>query len=39
MWFNITLHCQSDLYVIIGQLECALLQLTKTFDELPNAIQ
>jgi hypothetical protein len=39
MWFNITIHAQSDLFTTIRQLEFALLRLIQQLDELTNAIQ
>ena len=39
MWLNVTLHSQSDLYMIIRQLEFALLRLIQQIDQLFGAMQ
>jgi hypothetical protein len=39
MWFNISIHAQSDLFTTIRQLEFAWLRLIQQLDELTNAIQ
>jgi len=39
MWLNISFFGQSELHTAIRQLEFALLQLTKRFDEVTNAVQ
>ena len=39
MWLNVTIHNQSELYMVIRQLEFALLQLTQQLSELMDAIQ
>jgi hypothetical protein len=39
MWFNITIHAQSDLFTKIRQLEFALLRSIQQLDELTNAIK
>ena len=39
MWLYITVHAQSELFTMIGQLEFALLHLIQQLDELSNAVQ
>jgi hypothetical protein len=39
MWFNITVHVQSELFTTIRQLEFALLRLSQQLDELSNVVQ
>jgi hypothetical protein len=39
LWLNVTLYHQSELYVVIRQLEFAVLQLTQQLDELMDAVQ
>lgn len=39
MWFNITIHAQSQLFTAIRELELALLRLIQQLDELVNAVQ
>ncbi len=34
LWLNVTIHNQSELYMVIRQLEFALLQLTQQLSEL-----
>jgi hypothetical protein len=39
MWFNITIHAQSELFTAIRELEFALLRLIQQLDELITAVQ
>ena len=39
LWLNVTIHNQSELYMVIWQLEFAVLQLTQQLSELMGAIQ
>jgi len=39
MWFNITVHAQSELFTTIRQLEFALLRLSQQLDELTTVVQ
>jgi hypothetical protein len=39
MWFNITIHAQSELFTAIRELEFALLHLIQQLDELITTVQ
>jgi hypothetical protein len=39
LWLNVTIHKQSELYMVIRQLEFGVLQLTQQLSEMMDAIQ
>jgi len=39
LWLNLTVHSKSKVYMAVGQLEFALLQLTQQVEELLAAVQ
>lgn len=39
LWLNVTIHNHSEFYILIRQLEFALLKLIQQIDELLSAIQ
>ena len=39
MWLNLTVYSQSRIYMAVGQIEFALLQLAQQIDELLAAVQ